>query len=173
MRRKANSRSDATSVIALSVSPISTALGVCLATVVEVAVELRRARALVATAESRGFLPCQPHVPGDVPRAQVGALPALRESLEPELAQGLEHPVPRLVEIDELHHGLVDEVREQVGHVVGVAAHGADVLRGGEVEPADERGERGEQLLLGSGQEPVRPFEGVAEGPVPAVGAAL
>ena len=67
--------------------------------------------------EADGVLACDPHVPREVTRPGLVPLTALGQAVEPELAQRLEEPVPRLFEIDDLHHRLVDEVGEQVGDI--------------------------------------------------------
>ena len=125
-------------------------VGVCLPAVLEIAVEPCDPQGLVRTGESRGTVTRDLHVPRHVSSTKVGALTALRESLEPEFPQGLEQSIPRFVQVDQLHHGLVDEIGEQVCHVLRVVSDRADVFGRAEVETADERRKPREELLLGT-----------------------
>ena len=144
-----------------------------LAEVVEVAVEPRDAVGFVGPTEADGVLACHAHVPREVTRPGLVPLAALGQAVEPELSQRLEEPVPRLFEIDDLHHRLVDEVGEQVGDIGRVVVERADVLGRVEVEAADERGQPHEQSLLVGRQQLVRPLERVAQRAMAVVRAAL
>ena len=97
------------------------------------------------------------------------AAPSPRQAIPAELAQCLEQPVARFVEVDDLHHRAVDEGEEQIGRVAVDRAHAVD---GGQVEAAGEDGEAVEQALLVRAQQVVGPGDHVVQVLVALVGVA-
>ena len=92
-----------------------------------------------------------------------------RQAIPAELAQCLEQPVPRFVEVDDLHHRVVDESEEQIRRVAVDRAHAVD---GGQVEAAGEDREPVEQALLVRAQQVVGPGDHVVQVLVALVGVA-
>jgi hypothetical protein len=87
-----------------------------LSAVLEVPIQLIRGRGFVRSGDADRAVLGDGDVPRAVPRTDVIGHSQHRELLESELAQGLEDAVPGAVEVDDLHHGLVHEVRDEVGH---------------------------------------------------------
>ena len=85
--------------------------------------------------------------------------PGLPQSLLAELPQRLQQPVPRLVGIDHLHHGPVDQIdHDTCGALEAVGRRSAHDFGGFEVEAAGEGRQVGESLLVGRIEQLVRPL---------------
>ena len=136
------------------------------ADVVSLGVEALEPLALLRAEQARLGLLRQHEVEGGVPSSDGLAVAARRQTLERELANGLEHPQARLVPGCVLgREQVVAEERLDPLQDVEVGLLG-DVLGGGKREPADEDRKAREELLLLRLQEVVAPLDRPAERPL-------